>query len=751
MRILKWVLASVAFAALASCGGGGSCGNFSTCSSSGTGPTANLATISVVSSVATIPADGSASATITATALNSDNNAVAGATITFSSNSGAIVLGTEPTGANGVATATVSANGAASGTVITVTASNGSVSGKTTVQVISAQQTISLTTSSPTLASSGAATDTITALVLGANNSLVAGAPVTFTATSGGLSPTSPIVTGASGTAAVALSTASDPTNRAITITATAGTAQTTVVVNVIGSTIALSGPSSDSENVSSTYNVTLTDSGGNPIPSQPVVVTSAAGNPINGGVAGHPATIMTGANGQVSFTMTPVSGTAETLTVTALSTTVGAVAVTANEAVTVSTDNFSFTAPAANTTVTLGADEVITVTWDVGAAPVADGTVINFSTTRGLFANASNVYNLVSTTQTTTGGVASVKISSTTAGPATITATGTGVSATLPLTFVASTPTQLAIQANPNTISTSAPNNQSAITATLRDANNNLVAGQTVDFQLTDITGGNISAGSAITNAQGVAQVTYTSSSTASADSNVTITASVPAFPGVTPESVTLTVGGQALFLSLGTGALITAPTTTTYSDPWVVFAIDSAGNPVTNANITISVESVTYASGLPAWGMGSYYWSAPNYVQQEGPFNGGAENAGNTGPVFCRNEDVNNNGIYSSGDPGNGTLYPGSVAVVAPGSQLTDPNGQAQFAVLYPQNYANWVQVVLTASTEVSGSQSSTSATFFLPIAAAAVGTNGDPPPGANSPYGTALACPTGDDPLP
>jgi hypothetical protein len=648
------------------------------------------------------------------------------------------------TGANGVATATVSANGAAAGTVITVTVANGSVTGKTTVDVISAQQTISLTTSSPTLASSGASTATITALVLGANNSLVASAPVTFTATSGGLSPTSPILTGASGTAAVGLSTAGDPTNRAITVTATAGTAMTTIVVNVIGSSIALSGPNSDSENVSSSYTVTLTDSGGNPIASQPVVVTSAAGNPLNAGMAGKPATITTAANGQATFTMTPVSGTAETLTVTALSTSVGAMAVTASESVTVSTDNFSFTAPAANTNVTLGADEAISVTWDQNNNPVADGTVISFSTTRGLFANGANVYNLVSTTATTAAGVATVSISSTSAGPATITATGTGVSATLPLTFVASTPTQLAIQANPNTISTSAPNNQSTITATLRDANNNLVAGQTVDFQLTDITGGNISAGSALTNSQGVAQVTYTSSSTASADSNVTVTGSVPAFPAVAKQSVTLTVGGQALFLSLGTGALITPASTTTYSDPWVVFAIDSAGNPVANANITMSVESVTFMSGLPAWGMGSYYYGTA-YVQQSGPFNGGLQNSGNTGPVFCLNEDENNNGIYdSTKDPGNGTLFPGSVAVVAPGSQLTDPTGEAQFAVVYPQNYANWVQVVLTASTEVSGSQSSTSATFYLPIAATALQTNGAPPPGANSPFGTALVCP-------
>jgi hypothetical protein len=745
MRIFKWVLASVVFAALASCGGGSSCGDFATCKT-GTGPNLDIKSISVVSSVATIPADGSAAATITATALNADNNAVSGATLTFSSNTGAIVVTSGTTSSNGVATATISANGAAAGTIITVTAANGSVSGKTTVQVISAQQTISLSASSPTLQSSGASTVTLTALVLGADNSLVDGAPVTFTATSGGLSPVSPIDTGSSGTAQVALSTASDPTNRAITVTATTGTATTTVVVNVIGSTISVTGPNNVSENTASTYDVTLLDSGGNPVANQPVVVTSAAGNPINGGTAGQTATVTTGSNGQVTFTMTPISGTAETLSVKALSTTVGAVPVTASESVSISTDNFSFTVPAANSTVDLGASQTVTVQWLNNDNPVANGTTVNFSTTRGLFGGTA-----VSTTATTAGGLASVTISSTTAGPATITASGTdpatmaAVSATLPITFVAGTPTQLAIQANPNTVSTTAPNNQSTITATLRDVNNNLVAGQQVDFQLTDITGGNISAGSEITNAQGVAQVTYTASSTASANSNVTIKASVPAYPSIADQTVNLTVGGQSLFLSLGTGNLIQTPTTTTFSDPWVVFAIDSAGNPVANADITMQVQSVSYASGLGAWGMGSYYYSGTSYVQQAGPYNGGEENTPAAGPVVCLNEDENNNGIYdSSVDPGNGTLYPGSVAVVAPGSQSTDTNGEAQFSVIYPQSYAGWVQVVLTASTEVSGSQSSTSSTFWLPILASDLTTEGTPPPGYNSPFGTALTCP-------
>jgi hypothetical protein len=680
-----------------------------------------------------------------------------GVVLSFAASNGVVVVTSGTTDANGVATATVSANGTvAAGTAITVTVSSGGVTGKTVVNVVNTSQTITVTTSSPTMPSNGTASVTIQALVLGSDNSLQAGVPVIFSATSGGLSPASPITTGANGTASVTLTTAGDPTNRAITVTATSGSAMNTVVVNVTGSAIAVSGPANVTEGTTSTYNVTLTDSGGAGIPSQAVTVTTSAADQINGGAAGAAAHITTGSNGQASFTMTAASGTAETLTVSALSTSVGAVAVTASQQVSVSTDNFAFSTPAANTTVTLGTSQAITVQWLNGGVAVANGTTVNFSTTRGLFAGG-----LVSTTATTSGGLATVDISSTSAGPATITAGGTDpatmatVSAQLPITFVASTPASIAVQASPATISTNAPDNQSTISATVRDANDNLVAGVTVDFQLTDITGGSLSVGSAVTTSQGVASTTYTSSTTASANSNVKVTASLPAFPAVTAQSVTLTVGGQALFLSLGTGNTISAPNTTQFWYPYQVLAIDSAGNAVPNATVTLTVQSVPFLNTNPvtplneqpyAWAMGFWAYNGTNWFQATG-----STTNPNTGVVTytagitaCPNEDENNNGIYDpSVDPGNGTLYPGSIAAVAPGTVTTDSNGSATFNVIYPQDHAGWVQVILSATTLVSGTQSTTSATFWLPMSAQDIDEQAAPP-GQISPYGTATTCP-------
>ena len=87
----------------------------------------------------------------------------------------------------------------------------------------------------------GSGTATITAYTRDATNNLIANVPVTFSATSGGLSGVS-AVSGADGTATATLGTAGDSTVRAITVTATTGTLTATTIVQVIpGGTTPLS------------------------------------------------------------------------------------------------------------------------------------------------------------------------------------------------------------------------------------------------------------------------------------------------------------------------------------------------------------------------------------------------------------------------------------------------------------------------------------------------------------------------------
>jgi len=755
MRIFKWVLASVAFAALGSCGGGGSCGNFSTCSTSGGGGnTGGLATITLVSSVSQIPqaSSGSAVATITATALNADNVAISGVNITFSASAGAVAVTSGTTDAQGIATATLSAGTAAAGTTIDVKASAGAVSSpKVPVDVVSDQDSLTLTTSSPSMPSDGSATVTVTALVLDINNNLVVGAPVTFTPTSGGLTPANPIVTGSNGTAVVTLSTSGDPSNRVIGVSAiaNAGTNQATTVktvdITVTGTQLSISGPQNATLGTTNTYTVTLVDGSqaSNPLPNEPVTITSLEQNLLNGEAVYAPVQVFTGPNGTATFTAaaTNLSATdTDTLSASALATTISggaATAVTASQVVAISTENFSFTTPASGSQQVLATSVPVTVDWTIGANPVANGTEVTFTTTRGSFTGG-----VQSIMQPTAGGTATVDISSTTAGPATITASATvpgsnpaqTVTANLPLTFVATTPTQMALQASPTSITTTAPNDVSTITAVLRDANNNLVANTTVDFQLTDSTGGTISAGSAVTNSQGLASITYTASSTPSAKDGVEITASVPGVPalsGANSQNVELTVGGTALFLTLGTGEQLKENASQTqFIEPYSVIAVDSNGDPVVGATITLSVQSVTYASGLVAFMQGTWVVAGTSWVQ--------------TPTYDCPNQDVLDNGVYQNPPDLAATMYPGSIAAVSQGSLVTDSTGSGVFNVIYPEDHAAWVQVQLTATATVSGTQGSASATFWLPMLSTYVTTATTQIPGQVSPYGAGTAAP-------
>jgi hypothetical protein len=707
LRIIAWVSAALM---LAACGGSDTITE-STSSTTGVTPGAAVATITVSTSTTSIAADGSTSATISATAQDAKNNAVSGATVTFTSSAGALTVTQATTNASGVATATLTAGTAAAGTVITVTATSGGISGKTTVTVANTQQTISVITSVPQIPSDSSKSATITALVRNAQNQFVSGVAVSFSATSGGLTVTQ-ATTNANGAATATLSAAGDPANRTITVTATAGSSTATVPVAVIGTNLTLTGPANLVQGSQGTYTVALTDAGGNGIPNATVTLASAKGNTLSA------ATVTTDSNGQKTFTMTAVNGGTDTLTATALG-------LQATQSVVVSSQSFAFTAPANNTQVNIGSTETLTVTWTSGGVPET-GQTVSFSATRGTLSASSITVG--------SGGTASVTITSTTAGPAVISATGTGVSAQVTVDFIATTPSAVAVQAAPATIATQG---SSTITATVRDANNNLVQGQVVDFTITqDATGGSLSVASATTNAQGQASTVYTATTTTSASNGVIISATVQG-TAVT-ATTSLTVGGQTVFLSLGTGNTISAYSATQYSQPWSVQAVDNAGNGVNNVPITFTVTSLGYGKGFRAWN-GTFWATAYNTSGSD------AYAYILNGDDGCRTEDLAGNGILEPGEDynNNGKLDPGLVASTDVASATTANGGSAAVNLIYPKDHAFWVAVRLTATASVSGTQSSTSAVFWLLGLAADFDTQTIDPPGLNSPYGIANTC--------
>jgi hypothetical protein len=610
-----------------------------------------------------------------------------------------------------------------------------SSSGSTVVNTVSS---IALVTNSPQIPSNGSTPATITAVAKNANNAIVSGATVIFSTTSGVIAPQAtttggtPSITDANGEAAASLSTPGDEDNRTITVTATVGGVSASVNVAVVGTSVSVTGPTSLIQGASGTFNVSLTDSAGAGIAGATVAVTSAKSNTLSS------ASLVTDATGHVTVSYTAANAGTDTVTATALG-------MSASQAVTISSESFNFTVPSPAADVALDVAQPLTVLWKNAGAPVA-GQTVTFTTTRGTFAGGTTTTTATTDSTGTVGTTAApITVSSTTAGPVVITASATGVSAQLQLNFIATVPSQIDLQASPDTIQTAG---QSTVTAIVRDAQDNLVQGQTVDFQLTDKTGGTLSVGTAVTNAQGVAQTVYSATSTASASNGVQVIATVQ---GTTiQDSVTLTVGGQTVFLSLGTGTHISENAEQTqFSLPYTVQALDSAGNPVPGATVTFTVVSLP-PTGAPAPIATDYTSASSNAAYGKGEWITGGSACTTTGwcqeiTALCLNEDILGNGIYEASEDvnNNGKLDPGNVAGASPGSVVTDSTGSASINVVYPEDHALWVQVVLTASTSVAGTQSSTSSQFWLPILASYVTTTTSSPPGAISPYGVNPNC--------
>jgi hypothetical protein len=417
---------------------------------------------------------------------------------------------------------------------------------------------------------------------------------------------------------------------------------------------------------------------------------------------------------------LSATNGGSDTLTATALG-------ISVTQVVAISADSFTFTAPAANTEVALGSNAVVTVRWLQGGAAVAN-QAINFSTTRGTLSAAS--------ANTDGTGTASITVTANNAGPAVLTATNSaGTSIQRTIEFIATTPTTLDLQANPFTVAT---NDQSTVTAVVRDAAGNLVKNQTVTFVLTDTTGGSLSVAQSLTNSQGRAQTFYNASGTTSAVNGVRIDATVQGFPAAT-DFVNVTVARREVFISIGTGNEIFEPNTAQYRKEWVIQVTDAQGNGVNLVDVSVSVLSQRYWEGTRAYLTPPGVW-ATRPGSEAMPLPG------------CPDEDADRNGVLNSGEDanGNGRIEAGNivtaVAQVGGGSTVrTDANGFAIVDVYYPQEFAYWLEVTLEARTSVQGTEFAEGTTFLLPALAADFSTQNSSPPGITSPFGTDGICAT------
>jgi hypothetical protein len=720
----------LALLSLFSCGGGGSLSRDDSTNGGTTGGGTVTVTRSIVLAFTDINGQPSISLsestplTLTATATDSNGDPVTSTLITFRFQPEGLAVfgndaGTASTDANGVATIQILVGENSGAGEIVAALSSGEEATPTfnsagTTLIGEQPASLDLFGSSTQLASSGSDDIELIALVKDANNVLLEGVDVTFSANAGASlqleNGGSVAVTGVDGIARATLSTQNNQENRTVEVTAITATFSQILEVQVVGTQININGSSSAILNDPVPLTISLVDSDGNGIANKTVSLSAT--------------------NGQLSDT-SPVTSVEGQITVNyssdvAGSDTVIAIALNSQSefSIAVQEDDFSFVDASVENEaveVELNTSTELTVQWLKNGTAFVDGNV-TLTTSRGLVA--------VANASTDSEGNVAFSIQSNNAGFASITATGLDaegneVNARTLVEFVATVADNIIVDGTPDSV---APSGQtSTITSVVRDPNGNLVKGKVINFVVDDVSGGTISPNQATTNRSGIASTVYTSNAVSSFEA-VKVYATVADTPTVS-NFTSLTVGDRAFDISIGTGRLIEAPEQSSYSKEFSVFVTDPDSNPVPNALMTFSAPPVKFSDG-GVFRKGFWSYDEDNDIWLQ------------VITATCPNEDVDGNGILDVGEDSNndGLLTPGNVVSI-PSTSTTDDNGQTLINILYAKQFGAWVDVDISVNAESAGSESSESQEFGLPVAAADLVDDASPPP--NSPYGISSNC--------
>ncbi len=605
-------LACLSALLLAACGGGaqlgsgtGSTGSGSSSSSSGGTGGATPSALVAVSSLATLPTDGSRTATITVYATDSTNQLLSGVVVTFSASSGGVEVTRGTTDATGTATAILNTAGNTTARTITVTATAGGITATVPVAVTTAGTTTTVptglvaTASAATIPSDASATSVITVYATDASNNLVSGVPVIFSASSGILTVTQATTT-TTGAATATLSTAGNSTLRNITVTATAGGKTATVVVQVVPSSVTSVTPANliavsstptipNDGTATATITVLATDSSNNLIPGVTVKFAASSGvltvtQAATSATGGASATLSTAGNPMVrTVTVTVTAGTA-TATVPVAVVQPGTTAVV--PAHLIATASLP-TIPADGS-----ATSIITAYATDGSNNLISGVPLAFSADSGIIE--------VTQGTTTATGAATATLSTAgnpTARTITVTVTfGTGASAittTVPVQVTAAgsgaTPTKLTATTNLVSIPT-----DGTITATITvyatDASNSLIAGVPISFSASS---GILAVTQATTTAAGGATATI---STAGNSTARTITVTATAANGTVTTTVPVQVVGTnptSVATLTAISSLATIPSDGSASAKITVLARNATNNLISGVPVTFLATS--------------------------------------------------------------------------------------------------------------------------------------------------------------
>ena len=555
----------------------------------------------------------------------------------------------------------------------------------------------------------------VTARVRDEDGRLLAGVPVSFrilndsgahfaaadeTQTSGNA-----FLTNDSGAASVLVSS-SDPSNRTIEMVAVVNGAESEPLsIPIEGTSLDVEVPPAGSTGQKIELSATLTDAQGGAVEGETLSFSS------DGSGAFQPTTATTSPQGRATTQYTVGSGAGNSTSLT-----VEGAGTVSTSTLDIASEVLIFDTPSSSQQqeFALGSSQSVEVKLTDGGNAV-ENEEVTFSSSRGSFSSntANTDSNGVATTDFMTGSDS---------GPAKINADALGARSTTEVLLVATNPDTIDLQADPGTV---APEGEAQIQAVVRNPDDQRVKNAEVQFSITaDTTGSTLSTTEATTDEFGRATTTFEAGDATSANEGVEITAEVED-TGIT-STVSLTVSGEALFITIGTGNTISEEAETLYVKPYSVLVTDSSGGPVANANVTLEIVPTQF-------GKGNYGYADPpgRWVQNR--------------QDTCTYEDTDRDGVIDTGEDvdDDGELEPGNVATLSKQTVTTDESGAASFDIVYPQDHAQWVTVKLTGRSGVAGTESKKTIDFALPVLADDLTDEGTEPPNVISPFGVQPGC--------
>ncbi|MBI5374492.1 MAG: Ig-like domain-containing protein [Candidatus Schekmanbacteria bacterium] len=600
-----------------------------------------------VSDSDSIPADGETAATLTVLMENKKGKPLKGIKLgfTIASGEGTLSANTATTDNNG--RATIELTSSTEGTVLVLVKTKNILPKKKKLLAISvtAVQTSNLVLSSDKtkLSADGTSTAKITALLRNEKNNPIIDATVEF-ATEKGIIPAS-ATTDSNGMASVNL--ISENFNGNVVVTATYIDTTATVTIEFVSAGVinlvmtAVPGNITADGADASTITVTITDANGNPVAGETVDFRNALDNDGDGTIS---------AGDTLDYgSLSPTTGTTDkdgVITTTLTSIVTGTIVVEASSSGTIN-----------NTTVNaVAAGEVK----NVGLVSGSSSILVNGGST-AITATFSNITSGNAIFTTSLGNVSVNDVAIAPDGTASVTLiagkltgiavvkvsyydaiTNSRIEGSINVTITSDTPASITVSATPDNVR--AGSGQAVITALVKDADGNPVAGTEVGFTLDNKPGGTetLDTSMAVTDANGIASVNFIAGElTTPLFNGIKINAYVAKNTSVT-SSTFLTISGEPFHVALvfnDFGTPLTENGDGTLSCPMAALVSDVHGNPVADGTLVSFGVATTQI--------------VANEADIDVDINGDLDKLDK---ILLSSEDVNTNGILNSGEDLNG-----------------------------------------------------------------------------------------------